>query len=180
MSPPSGPRTSTHDVLPPYRTVEGPGLGSEPRVPQKRIHMSPSASLRRDVDAHGSARGHRRPPRDYDKMTTPSLEREQLVTECLILAQARGRPAEPYRALFQHVDAVGESQREVDVLLGQQDRQASALEQRDLLLKMVDDQWRQPLGRLVEQQQLGVAHERACDGQHLLLAAREKATLARG
>src|SRR5262245_34926971 len=115
ISPPSGPRTSTHDVLPPYRTVEGPGLGSEPRVPQKRIHMSPSAALRRDVDAHGSARLRRRPPRDYARMTASSLQREQFVTERLVLAQARGRPAESDGALFQDVDAVGQGQREVDV-----------------------------------------------------------------
>jgi hypothetical protein len=29
-------RSSTHGVLPPYRTVRAPGLGMEPRVPQKR------------------------------------------------------------------------------------------------------------------------------------------------
>src|SRR6266508_6173168 len=29
-------RTSTHDVLPPYRVVRGPGVAMEPRVPQKR------------------------------------------------------------------------------------------------------------------------------------------------
>src|ERR1043165_4967253 len=33
---PSDPRTSTQGVLPPYRAVKGPGLGIEPRVPQKR------------------------------------------------------------------------------------------------------------------------------------------------
>ena len=30
-------RTSTHDVFPPYRTVPGPGVGTDPRVPQNRI-----------------------------------------------------------------------------------------------------------------------------------------------
>src|SRR3954471_21487195 len=29
-------RTSTHGVLPPYRTVVGPGDGIDPRVPQNR------------------------------------------------------------------------------------------------------------------------------------------------
>ena len=28
--------TSTHDVLPPNRIVDGPGVAIEPRVPQKR------------------------------------------------------------------------------------------------------------------------------------------------
>jgi hypothetical protein len=34
-------RTSTHDVFPPYRTVPGPGVGTEPRVPQNRIRIGP-------------------------------------------------------------------------------------------------------------------------------------------
>src|SRR5207247_329431 len=33
-------RTSTHAVLPPKRTVRGPGVGREPRVPQNRTSMS--------------------------------------------------------------------------------------------------------------------------------------------
>src|SRR6266571_4349895 len=32
-------RSSTHEVFPPYRTVLGPGLAIEPRVPQKRTSM---------------------------------------------------------------------------------------------------------------------------------------------
>ena len=35
ISQPSSVRSSTQGVLPPYRTVSGPGLGMEPRVPQK-------------------------------------------------------------------------------------------------------------------------------------------------
>ena len=44
-------------------------------------------------------------------------------------------------------------------------------------LQVVDHQRGQPLGGLVEEQQLGVAHERAGDGEHLLLAPGEKAAL---
>src|SRR3954469_12789553 len=35
MSQPSPVRSSTQGVFPPYRTVEGPGVGMDPRVPQK-------------------------------------------------------------------------------------------------------------------------------------------------
>jgi hypothetical protein len=35
-SEPLGVRTSMDGVLPPYRTVADPGVGIEPRVPQKR------------------------------------------------------------------------------------------------------------------------------------------------
>src|SRR3954454_19378340 len=31
--------TATHDVLPPNRTVSGPGVAIDPRVPQKRTRM---------------------------------------------------------------------------------------------------------------------------------------------
>jgi len=34
-------RTSTQEVFPPYRTVSGPGVGTEPRVPQKRMRTNP-------------------------------------------------------------------------------------------------------------------------------------------
>ena len=33
-------RTSTHDVLPPYRTVSAPGAASDPRHPQTRARIS--------------------------------------------------------------------------------------------------------------------------------------------
>ncbi len=36
MSQSSAVRNSRHGVLPPYRTVELPGVGIDPRVPQKR------------------------------------------------------------------------------------------------------------------------------------------------
>ena len=42
---PSARRTSTQGVLPPYRTVEGPGLGMEPRVPQQMASMTGGGSL---------------------------------------------------------------------------------------------------------------------------------------
>src|SRR5215213_1143829 len=41
---PSPRSTSTHDVLPPYRTVCGPGDASEPRHPQMRMRKA-SASV---------------------------------------------------------------------------------------------------------------------------------------
>src|SRR6266496_4045223 len=39
ISVPSSPRTSTHDVLPPWRNVTRPGLAKDPRVPQNRISI---------------------------------------------------------------------------------------------------------------------------------------------
>src|SRR5499427_3686509 len=39
ISAPSSPRTSTHDVLPPWRSVIRPGLAKDPRVPQNRTSI---------------------------------------------------------------------------------------------------------------------------------------------
>src|SRR5215217_357958 len=36
---PASARTSTQEVLPPNRAVRGPGVGTEPRVPQNRIFI---------------------------------------------------------------------------------------------------------------------------------------------
>ena len=49
MSQPSPVRSSTQGVLPPYRTVEGPGVGIEPRVPQKvrrQCYIAPADHIR--------------------------------------------------------------------------------------------------------------------------------------
>ena len=67
---------------------------------------------------------------------------------------------------------------ESHVLLGEQDREALALEPPDLLLEVLHHQGRQALRRLVQEQQLRIAHQGARDGEHLLLAAREEAALA--
>jgi hypothetical protein len=80
--------------------------------------------------------------------------------------------------LLQHVDPIGQVQRELHVLLREQDREPVGLEPRDLLLQVLHDQWGQALRRLVQQEELGVAHEGAGDGEHLLLAPGEEAALA--
>ena len=49
-----------------------------------------------------------------------------------------------------------------------------------LLEQVLHHQRREPFRRLVEQQQLGIAHQGAADGQHLLLAAGEVAALPVG
>jgi hypothetical protein len=41
-------RTSTHDVLPPKRKVYRPGVGREPRVPQKRTYIDAPDGIERD------------------------------------------------------------------------------------------------------------------------------------
>src|SRR5919106_2423592 len=116
--------------------------------------------------------GRHRIPRD-------ASDRQQLMPEGLVVAQPVGGAAEANGSLLQDVDAIGQSERELDVLLGEQDRQPLALETRDLFLEVVDNERGQALGGLVEQEQLGVAHQGAGDRQHLLFPTGEKAAPAR-
>ena len=79
---------------------------------------------------------------------------------------------------FQQVGVVGQVQRQAGVLLDQQHADAvflvdAAHDAEDL----GHDQRRQAEGGLVQQQQLGPQHQRAADGQHLLLAAGQRAGL---
>src|SRR5712692_6520594 len=75
---------------------------------------------------------------------------------------------------------IRQAERELDVLLDQQDRLPFGLEARDGAPDFGDDQRRQALGRLVHQQDAWIAHQRAADGEHLLLAARERAGVLLG
>src|SRR5262245_43822526 len=47
---PSSGRTSTHEVLPPNNAVLSPGVGTEPRVPQKRTRTNPPYSVTGKMD----------------------------------------------------------------------------------------------------------------------------------
>src|SRR5713101_5788539 len=70
---------------------------------------------------------------------------------------------------------VGEVECELDVLLDEHDRLPFGLELRDGAADLGDELRREPLGRLVHQQHARIAHERAPDREHLLLAAGERA-----
>src|SRR5262245_36792076 len=113
-------------------------------------------------------------------MATPyqKLEGEVLCTDGLVLPEGLDGSVVADVALLQDVDAVGEVEAEVHVLLGEQYGQTVALEPADLLLEMVDHEGSQAFGGLVEQEQVRIAHEGAGDGEHLLLASGEEAALA--
>src|SRR5215468_8521263 len=92
----------------------------------------------------------------------------------LIFAAERARVSAPaHAAALEDVVAVCEPGEHLEVLVHQQDRLAAALELAQHLPDLAADDRGEPLGCLVEDQQLRVGHERARDRQHLLLAARE-------
>ena len=75
------------------------------------------------------------------------------------------------RATIEHDRLIGEGQDLLRLLFDDDHRQASTAKFAQSGQQFVDDDWRQSLGRLVEQQQAWVEDQRAPDGQHLLLSA---------
>src|SRR5580765_8089158 len=68
---------------------------------------------------------------------------------------------------------VGDPDEAVDVFVDHQEGEARSLQRRQAPPDLLAHQRRQALGRLVEDQQVGIGHERASDREHLLLAAGE-------
>ena len=93
--------------------------------------------------------------------------------------QARRRAVEHDAAVLHDVGVVGGVERDLRVLLDEQDRHAERpADGGQARHQLLDDDRRQPERQLVHEQQLRPAHERRADRQHLPLAAREQARLA--
>ena len=91
------------------------------------------------------------------------------------LAVELGRPAgERHAALLEAVDPVRHLQRLHDVLLYQDHAGALLLDPRQRGVDAADDDGGEPKADLVAQEHARVGHERAPDGRHLLLAARQR------
>ena len=91
-----------------------------------------------------------------------------------VVEQRPARAGEDDGAAVEDDGVSAKLEREPGVLLDQQQRQiVLALEAVEPGEQRVDDDRRQAFERLVHQQQRRVAHQRAADRQHLLLAARE-------
>src|SRR5258705_2715477 len=85
----------------------------------------------------------------------------------------RSRPDDP--ALLEDVVRVRDAGERAHVLVDEQDRLATRLEAFHAAPDLGPDERRQPLGRLVEDQQSRAGHQRAADRKHLILAALEPA-----
>src|SRR5208282_6335490 len=75
-------------------------------------------------------------------------------------------------AFLDDIDAVGDESGESEVLLAHEKAEPLALHLVYRLDHLLDDAGREALRRLVEQQQRRIAHQRARNGQHLLLPPR--------
>src|SRR5436190_2112648 len=116
-----------------------------------------------------------RPASIWWLIASPSRNAEIGLADVVVGAERCTRPLATDPSVLEHVDAVGDAQRRLRVLLGHEDRGAALLDPldrvEDLDLEAMGDADR----RLVEQQQRRVAHQRTADRDHLLLAARERA-----
>src|SRR5690606_23288091 len=101
---------------------------------------------------------------------------QELVLQRLVGGELRHRAAMDDAAVVDDRDGVAQRPREMEILLDQQDRRL-----RRYLAEGVDhgadDRRGQPLGRLVDQDQVALLDDGARDGQHLLLPAGKRVGL---
>src|SRR5215813_4760640 len=108
-------------------------------------------------------------------MIWSTLDPQVLVDDARIGAQGSGGRVVADVALLHDVNALGRLERERNVLLDEQDGDALPVERVHDLPDLGHHPRHEPLGGLVEENDLGLQHHRARDRQHLLLAARERA-----
>ena len=92
-----------------------------------------------------------------------------------VMRQVGGGAFQGDFACLHDIGAVGDLESGDGVLFHQQHGEAQVLHFQDFGKDFLDQQRRQAHGRLVQQQQTGAAHQGAGEGQHLLLAAGERA-----
>src|SRR5215470_1667968 len=130
----------------------------------------------------------RGPEKDFDRFLTDSTRRrllarapqgkshaEETVLHVAIPRELGRRAGPDHAALLDDVMPVRDARERLEVLVDDEDRQARCLEALDCAVDLDAHERREPLGRLVEDEELRVGHERAADREHLLLAARELA-----
>src|ERR1700722_10015761 len=85
----------------------------------------------------------------------------------------RHRSAKADRAFLDDIDALGDEAGESEVLFADEKAEPFALHFTNSLDHLLDDAGRKAFGRLVKQQKRGIAHQRARNGEHLLLPSRD-------
>src|SRR3984885_15040357 len=82
------------------------------------------------------------------------------------------RSAKADGAFLDDVDALGDETGESEILFADEKAEPLALHFSNGLDHLLDDAGREAFGRFVEQQQRGIAHQRARNREHLLFPAR--------
>ncbi len=84
-------------------------------------------------------------------------------------------PVQPHAAGVEKIGIIAAFQRQLHILLDQQDGDARLGEIEDNMEDLLDDLRREAERGFVQHQKLRLGHQRAADGQHLLLTARHAA-----
>src|SRR4051794_15883936 len=150
----------------------------------KRTRKPPDSAMVSGAEPRGVApMDSRTPPRARTKSGTSgaacpaALDGETVTDIRLDHAGALARHHDP--APIHDGEPIAEVARELEILLDQQDRHLALPAQVvDGAADVLDDRGLDTLGRLVEHQELRAGHERAADGELLLLAARQVAASA--
>ena len=110
--------------------------------------------------------------RQFLDAACPSLHTEMCADD--VVGQLVDRPAGRRAAFLENAEFAGDPPRERQLLLDQQHRDARvAIEPQDDVADLVHDVRLNAFGRLVQNQQRRLEHERAADRELLLLSARE-------
>src|SRR5437763_374540 len=106
-------------------------------------------------------------------ITAPGARAAEIeLRDVRVRAQSLGGAVEDDAAVLHHVAVIGHPERHTSVLLDQQNRHAElATDGLQPLHQLVDEQGREALRELIDEEQLGRAHQRRADGQHLALSA---------
>src|SRR6266404_6158843 len=106
------------------------------------------------------------------KAASPRSDSEVCLANAVTRQELGGAAGRVDTARLEQVRAIDHPEHLLDVLLDDQHGQAAGANAIDQLEHVLDEDGRQPGGRLVEQEQLRLRHERAADRAHLLLAPR--------
>src|SRR5215471_2735260 len=103
------------------------------------------------------------------------LDFEPCLPHGLVCLKLPGSALEHDAPVSHDVEAMRDAQRDCQLLLHQQDRYPALRDVAQQLGGALDHLRRETFGRLVDHDQVGIAHQRAADRKHLLLTAREDA-----
>src|SRR5437899_10835565 len=158
-----------------------PNLGRPVSAPVSRAMAAISATMRARAAARGSCASEgwacvtasrKSAESRTASMSRPSSGDHQAGEALRISKQIRARTAVRDAAAVQHERPLRDSERDLRVLFDEHDRKRVLVNQSlQGLHQDFDDDGCEPFERLVHEQQRRVAHQRAPDREHLLLAA---------
>ena len=152
------------------RAEKGDGHYIE-RPPFPPVHVANSTwKLQNAPQAVRAPGGRRRPSLDLG-----SSDLKPFLADGGVGLEVGRRAFEHDAAVAHDVEAAGNLQRDGEFLLDQQDRDAAPGDFVEQAAHLLDQLGGEAFGRLVDHDQVGIAHQRAAHGEHLLLAARQHA-----